>query len=227
MVVRLVPRIKAFYGRYLPIGDRLGEMFYAVWMAVISLGVLGSAEVDRGLVAYAVLLAFGVNMTWGLIDGLSVMHTNIINKARNEQMIYDLRSRNDRSAREAAVTTLDGSVTSGLEAGDREKVLDLIAAGTPGDDPTSKRYYPVREDWYYALGIFAIDTFLVIPLIAPLFIWTDPAQAIYASRLVATVIFAILGAAYARNLHRRKWLAALFLGTLCFTIFSLAFLAGW
>ncbi len=227
MVARLVPRIRAFYGKYLPVGDRLGEMFYAVWMAVISLGVLGSTELDQGAIAYAVLLAFAVNMTWGLIDGISVMHTNIINRARNEQMIYDLRSRKDMSSRTAVLSSLDDSVTSGLGEGDREKVVDLIAAGTPGADPLKKKYYPGREDWYYALGIFAIDTVLVIPLIAPLFIWAEPSQAIYASRLVATVLFAILGAAYAHNLHRRRWLAALFLGTLCFSIFSLAFLAGW
>lgn len=227
MVERLVPRIRAFYGTYLPVGDRLGEMFYAVWMAVVSLGVLGSTELDKGAIAYAIFIAFSVNMTWGLVDGISVMHTNVINRARNEQMVYDLRSRNDRSSRATASSSLDGSVTSSLGDMDREKVLDLIAAGPPGDDPVKKRYYPGQEDGYYALGIFAIDTVLVIPLVAPLFIWADPAQAIYASRLVATVLFAILGAAYARNLHRRKWLAALFLGTLCFSIFSLAFLAGW
>ena len=90
MVERLVPRIRAFYGKYLPIGDRLGEMFYAVWMAVISLGILGTTEVDLGLIAYAVLLAFSVNMTWGLIDGLSVMHTNVIDRARNDKLVYDL-----------------------------------------------------------------------------------------------------------------------------------------
>jgi hypothetical protein len=227
MVTRVVPRVRAFYAKYLPVGDRLGEMFYAVWMAVISLGVLGSTELDAGAIVYAILLAFGVNMTWGLIDGISVMHTNIIDRARTEQLIYDLRSRNDQPSREAALSSLDDSVTSGLDDAGREKVLDLVAAGAAGADPKKKKYYPGREDWYYALGIFAIDTVLVIPIAAPLFIWSEPADAIYASRLVATVLFAILGAAYARNLHRRRWLAALFLGTLCFNIFSLAFLAGW
>ncbi len=227
MVERLVPRIRAFYGKYLPIGDRLGEMFYAVWMVVVSLGILGSTELDRGAIAYAILVAFVVNIAWGLIDGISVMHTNIIERARTERMVFDLRSRNDKDSREAAFSALDDTVTSGLDVEDRKKVLDLIAAGPPGNDPIKQRYYPGREDWYYALGIFAIDTTLVIPLVAPLLILTDPAQALYASRLVATILFAILGAAYARNLNRRKWLAALFLGTLSFSVFTLAFLAGW
>jgi VIT1/CCC1 family predicted Fe2+/Mn2+ transporter len=99
--------------------------------------------------------------------------------------------------------------------------------GAPGTDPAKKRYYPGKEDWYYAMGILVIDTFLVIPLIVPLVILDDKAQALYISQLIATMIFAALGVTYAKNLNRNKWLAAFFLGTLCFSVSTLAFLAGW
>jgi VIT1/CCC1 family predicted Fe2+/Mn2+ transporter len=155
------------------------------------------------------------------------MYTNKIVQARNEKLIYALRAGKIGDVEIDALNALDDSITVGLGVEDRKKVLDLIAAGNPGTDPSTKRYRPCREDWYYALGILGIDVLLVFPIVAPLLIWSDPQQAIYITRLVATVIFAILGAVYAQSLNRRKWLAALFLGTLCFSVSTLAFLAGW
>ncbi len=227
MAKRLVPRTRAFYQKYLPIGDRLGEMFYAVWMVVVSLGILGGTGFEGGAIAYVIFIAFGVNAAWGVIDGVTVMHTNIIETARGERTIYQLQTKNDAEARKAGAEMLDDGITSNLSPADREKVLDIIASTTPLEDPTKKHYRPTREDWYYALGIFAIDFLMVFPLVAPLVLFPNPHQAVYISRLLATVIFAIIGAAYARNLNRRRWLAALFLGTLCFSLFTLVFLAGW
>jgi hypothetical protein len=223
----IIPRIQSFYGEYLPVGDRLGEMFYAIWMVVVSLGILGSTELTKGTILYVVLIAFSVNIVWGLIDGITVMHSYMLERAKNERMVFDLRTKNDEQARKAARDSLDDSVTMALDEIARERVLDLVAAGDPGEDPSRKRYYASMEDWKYAWGILAIDTFLVVPIVAPLLFWSNTGQAIFVSRLVATVIFALLGAAYAKDLHRRRWLAALFLGTICFSLFSIAFLEGW
>jgi hypothetical protein len=59
---RIISRIQTFYGEYLPVGDRLGEMFYAFWMVVVSLGILGTTELGKGAVLLSVLVAFAVNM---------------------------------------------------------------------------------------------------------------------------------------------------------------------
>jgi VIT1/CCC1 family predicted Fe2+/Mn2+ transporter len=227
MAENVFDRTKRFYAKYLPVGDRLGEMFYAVWMVVVSLGILGGTGFEGGAIAYVVFIAFGVNIVWGVIDGLTVMHSNMIEKARSEKVVYDLRANDDLASREAGAEALEEGITADLSPADKEKVLDLIASAEPGADPSNKRYRAQRDDWYYALGILAIDALLVIPLVVPLIFWPDPAQGLYFTRLVATAIFAVLGAAYARNLNRRRWVAALFLGTLCFSLFSLAFVAGW
>ncbi len=114
-----------------------------------------------------------------------------------------------------------------MNNGIKANVIDALSSGHPGENPYKRRYYPTREDWYYALGIVSIDVLLVIPLIAPLVLLGGSPMAIYLSRLIATVIFAVLGAAYAKNLNRRRWLAALFLGTLGFSIFTLSYELGW
>lgn len=228
MAQRLLPMIRTFYRTYLPIGDYLGEMFYAVWMVVVSLGILGGTGFEGGAIAYVILIAFMVNTGWGLIDGLTVMHTNIIERARSEKAIYDLQTKGDAESRKAGAEALSEGITSSLSPSELEKVLDMIALSEPsGEDPRYKRYRPHREDWDYALGILGIDVLLVVPLVAPFLIFPDPLQALYASRLIATVIFATIGAFYAKYLNRRRWLAALFLGTLCFSLFTLTFLGGW
>jgi hypothetical protein len=58
-------------------------------------------------------------------------------------------------------------------------------------------------------------------------VFSDMAVAVYVSRLVAALIFALLGASYARHMHRSAWPAALLLGGLGFGVFTLAFEAGW
>jgi VIT1/CCC1 family predicted Fe2+/Mn2+ transporter len=156
------------------------------------------------------------------------MHTNIIERARSEKAIYDLQTKGDAESRKAGAEALSEGITSSLSPSELEKVLDMIASSEPsGEDPRYKRYRPHREDWDYALGILGIDVLLVVPLVAPFLIFPDPLQALYASRLIATVIFATIGAFYAKYLNRRRWLAALFLGTLCFSLFTLTFLGGW
>lgn len=216
-------RIRTFYAEYLPVGDRLGEMFYAVWMVIVSLGILDTLDPNENAVFYVIIIALGVNMTWGLIDGITVMHTNVMEKAKREEIVYNIRKIKDDDSKKAAMDALDDSITTVLNDDDRRKILEMISVGDPGEDPAKKRYYPTREDWNYAIGIFAIDTALVFPLVSPLIILHNPYQALYFSRLISTVIFMAIGAAYAGNLHRRKWVAALFLGTLCFSLFSLNF----
>ena len=115
-----------------------------------------------------------------------------------------------------------------LDSSDREKVLDMIASARPIEgDPCSKRYVPNRIDRRYAMGILGVYVLLVLPLVAPFLIFQDQHLALYVSRLIATTFFAILGAAYAGQLNRRRWVASLFLATLCFSLFNLVFLFGW
>jgi hypothetical protein len=225
---RPLSRIRTFYATNLPIGDFLGEVFYAVWMVVVSLGILGGTGFEGGVIIFVILIAFMVNITWGIIDGFTVMYSGIIERARNDKIIHALQSKRDAESFREGNEALSEGITSVLGPDERRKVLDIIASSTPIEgDPYTRPYRPLREDLRYALGILSIDASLVIPLVVPFLIFSDPSQALYFSRLVATVIFVIVGINYAKHLNRRRWLAALFLGTLCFTLFNLAYLAGW
>ncbi len=220
-------RFGDFYRKYLPIGDRIGEMFYATWMVVVSLGMINSVESPEEFVPLAIAIAFGVNFTWGLIDGISVMLTGTIDRARRDKVVFDLRTRDDPSTRQEARKALDGTIASLLSDEEKGRMIDRLAEGAPDGDPYSEPYRSGREGWYYVMGILAIDVLFVIPIVAPLLVIPSVPVAILASRLVATFIFAALGVAYAKRLNRNRLLAALSLATLGFSVFSIAYLLGW
>ena len=228
-VMELRARIKEFYGSYFSIGDRLGESFYAVWMGVASIGLLNAtATITRADVVNVVLVAFVVNLTWGLIDGITAMYTSIIERAERDRLLYDLRTgKSDPRARDAALSSLGETIVGSLDLPGRQKVVDALAAGRPGENPRNRKYRAGNEDWSYALGTLCIDVFLVVPLVAPIILIPDVKLGVYISRLVATLIFASLGAAYARNLNRNHWLAAAVLGALGAGLFTLTYAAGW
>ena len=126
-----------------------------------------------------------------------------------------------------ALKDLDGTIVSPLDQAEKESIIAALSKGRQGQDPKTISYRTSKEDWYVALGILVIDVLLVVPVVVPLIVFSDMAVAVYVSRLVAVLIFALLGAAYARHLHRSPWPAALLLGGLGFGVFTLAFEAGW
>ncbi len=211
----------------LSVGDRLGEAFYAIWMVVITIGLLNAeGAVTHELIATVVATAFAVNLVWGIIDGVTVMFGTIIERAERERALYALRS-GEASARETVREFIDESILAGLAEAERERVVDLLASGAPGADPRAIRYRASREDWDYALSVVLLDVMLVFPLVVPLVLIPDPEGAIYVSRIVASAMFALLGVAYAAYLNRNRWLAGIGLGGLGYAVFTLAYLAGW
>ena len=97
----------------------------------------------------------------------------------------------------------------------------------PGRNPKTRSYRPSRNDWYLALGVLGIAIVWAVPVVAPLVLISNVGVAVYVSRLVATLLFAYLGAAYAKNLHRNPWPAAFVFGALGFGVFTLAYEVGW
>lgn len=221
-------QIRHFYSVYCAIGDRLGEAFYAVWMVVVSTGLLNSGgQITRDHLLYVVVVALVVNAGWGIIDGVTVMLGNIIDRVQRDRVVHDLRTGGGDKATARALADLDDSILAALPESERRRVIAAVAEGAPGPDPYKTPYRVGREDWLYALGIFGIDVLMVVPVILPIVIVPDTATGVYISRLVATAIFAAIGAAYARNLNHRRWPAALAFGVLGFALFTAAYATGW
>lgn len=225
----MIGAIRRFYDGFFSPGDRLGEAFYGIWMAVVSIGLLNTgAAITPDHLLWVVLIAFSVNVTWGAIDGVTVMITNVIDRADRERLVHALRSRpRDMATRAATLAELDGTIAGSLDDAAKARLIEAIAAGPPGPDPAARRWHATREDWLYAGGIVAIDAAVVVPVVLPFALIPDVEIAVYVSRLVATAIFAAIGAAYARHLNRRPWVAAVLVGGLGFALATATYEAGW
>lgn len=215
-----------FISERVALGDRLGEGFYAVWMAVVSIGLLNSVEhITREHVAYVIATCLMVNFTWGIIDGVTAMYSAIIARARRDRFLYGLRV-SDPAVQAQVHDRLEDIIGERLSDNQKDRVQAVLSEGAPGQNPALKRYRPDKEDWLYALSFLTIDVVLAIPIAAPLLFVDDLQRGVHISRLIAVVIFATLGWYYAKSLNRNPWLAALGVGALGLAVATVAYENG-
>jgi NAD/NADP transhydrogenase beta subunit len=198
-------------------------------MAVISIGLVNSsAGITPEHIGSVIGIAFSVNLTWGIIDGVTAMYTYIMERADRDRIVDDLAGGFDPAAAKArGREALDDTIAAALSDAEKDRILDAIArSAPPAAGSRTRRYRANRDDWLFALGIVAIDVGLVVPVVLPLVLVTDIAAGVYVSRLVASVLFAAIGWGYARKLNRNPWLAASFLGLLGFALFTYAYETG-
>jgi hypothetical protein len=93
--------ITGFQRRYMSFGDMLGEWFYGFLMVAVVCGIIGgysdillASNLGYGriyLTVVLVVLTFGVNITWGSIDGTTVIYGGLTDKADLERIISKLK----------------------------------------------------------------------------------------------------------------------------------------
>jgi len=75
------------------LGDRLCEIFYGVFMVSAMIGIINITASGYGLDIKHVLLilAFGVNITWGIIDGATSVYGSLVDQAEEDRLVNLLR----------------------------------------------------------------------------------------------------------------------------------------
>lgn len=234
-----------FFYDNLPVGDRLGEFFYATWMLMVSVGILNSFFIKSSNEALLITLtiAIGVNLSWGIIDGVSVMYSLTIARAAAARLVYALRTkRGDPSVREEAIASFEDSIVGSLSPEEQAKVVDMIAAGVPVN-PSRTKFRTTRPDRHYAVAILLIELMTTVPVLLPLmlvalpwvpivlFVGGQPVSsvllAIWASRFIAITLFALLGISYAKHTNRNRVVATVFLAALILLVASLSWYFAW
>ena len=189
--------------QYIPVGERLGELFYANWMVVVSIGLLVEMEASMLSIVAVTIVAFSVNVVWGIIDGVTVMYGMVIGRIQRNDVIKRLH---------------EG------DASDMDIVIDLISKSKQVEDCGSR---PLKSDIGYALGIIFLDSVMVIPLLLPLYLMPDYHNAVYTSHMISVVIFTIIGAAYAKRLNRNIWKTAVIFAIMGTILATLVYQSGW
>src|SRR5512139_3012248 len=107
--------ITRFQGKYMSFGDMLGEWFYGFIMVAVVCGLLGGfSEIllnnNMGfgrtyLTVMLLFVTFAVNISWGLIDGITVIYAGLTDKADLAKIISGLKK--DRNNKELRDMVLD------------------------------------------------------------------------------------------------------------------------
>ncbi len=208
------------------LGDRLSEIFYGITMVSVVIGMVNYGYFGHRELSYILfLLALGVNLTWGIIDGATSVYGGLVDRAEEDRLINALRSdRNNQEQRENVAEILQGTILRKLTDDDQARVVDMISAGTP---ESIGEYSATGDDLKVFLAILLMDVITVFPVVIPLYVVDDSQSAVFWSHLVAILIFVLIGMAWAKYLNKNMVKAGLALGILALITISVTYYFGW
>lgn len=212
-------------------GSWVSEWFYGfIMVAMVSGMITGYSFIGLQLfrweiTLWLVVVTFGVNIGWGLIDGLTVVYGGLVDKADEERLIGNLKKdRRNPGLRERLFGSIDDSVAGYVSDEDQEMLADKIIDQGP---EAKKTYHFTKEDRNIVLATVSCDALAVIPVILPYLILGFTALAFTLSVLIASFAMAYIIFIYAKRTGRRKWVGASIFFVFALIMTLLAYYFGW
>jgi len=212
-------------------GSWVSEWFYGfIMVAMVSGMITGYSFIGLQLfrweiTLWLVVVTFGVNIGWGLIDGLTVVYGGLVDKADEERLIGSLKKdRRNPGLRERLFGSIDDSVAGYVSDEDQEMLADKIIDQGP---EAKKTYHFTKEDRNIVLATVSCDALAVIPVILPYLILGFTALAFTLSVLIASFAMAYIIFIYAKRTGRRKWVGASIFFVFALIMTLLAYYFGW
>jgi len=219
-------RIIDFMRNNLSLGNRLSECFYGVMMVVILTGIINTGlPPDQNTLRLLLIGALGVNVSWGIIDGVTSMYGGLVNRADYLRIANEFRgdSRNQEK-REMVARSMQGTIVENLSVEDQSKVIEMIGAGEP---VKGQRYPATRADWKVAIATILIDFILIFPVVVPYFLIDNVRWAVFASHTIAIILIAGVAMVWARNLNLNTLKAGIIISLICFVAIYSTYSFGW
>jgi hypothetical protein len=219
-------RIIAYIKDNLTLGNRLSEFFYGVMMVVIITGLINNGlPPSQNTLRLLFFVGLVVNLTWGIIDGVTSMYGGLVNRADYYRIANSFRdNRNDPGRREMVRRSLQGTIVENLPDEEQSGVVDMIGAGEP---VTGKKFPAARADWNVAIATILIDFVLVFPVLVPYFIIDNVRWAVFASHTIAIILLAGVAMLWARNLGLNIRKAGIILALISFVMIYSTYRIGW
>lgn len=227
--------ITGFQRKYMSFGDMLSEWFYGFLMVAVVCGIIGGyseilleSNLRYGRVYLTVVLlvlTFGVNIAWGIIDGTTVIYGGLTDKADLEKIISKLKKdRNNAELRDKILDSIGDSSVVYLPDAEKEKIVDRIIDEAP-EAPV--KYHLSGDDRKTLIAIASCDILAVIPVILPYLLLGFGKVPLLLSRLIASVAIGFIVFLYAKHTGRRKWLAAGIFFILTIVVMQITYYYGW
>lgn len=185
----MLSRIITFLKDNLTLGNRLSEWFYGVFMVVIITGVINTGmPPTKETLGFMLFAALGVNISWGIIDGVTSMYQTLVNRADYLRIANEFRAdTSDPRTREQVAKSLQGTIVENLSEEEQAKIVEKIGEG---EIVTGRSYPATRADWNVAFAIILIDFVLIFPVTLPYLLMDNVRKAAFVSHTVAIVLMA-------------------------------------
>jgi hypothetical protein len=227
--------ITGFQRKYMSFGDMLGEWFYGFLMVAVVCGIIGGysevlleSNLDYGriyLTVVLLVLTFGVNIAWGIIDGTTVIYGGLTDKADLEKIIGKLKKeRNNKELRDKVLDSLGDSSVDYLPDEEKEKIVDRIIDEAP-EAPV--KYQMSSDDRNTLVAIASCDILAVIPVILPYLLLGFGKIPLLLSRLIASLAIGYICYLYAEHTGRNKWLTAGIFVIFTLVLMQITYYFGW
>lgn len=223
--------VSRFQLKYMSYGSWLSEWFYGfIMVAMVSGMITGYSLIGLHLFRWEITLwllavTFGVNIAWGLIDGLTVVYGGLVDKADEEKVIGNLKKDNSNvELRGAIIDSIGGSVAGYVSEEDQAMLADKIIDQGPD---AKKTYHFTKEDRNIVLATVSCDALAVVPVILPYLILGFTTLAFTLSVLIASFAMAYIIFIYAKRTGRRKWMGASIFFVIALVMTLLAYYYGW
>ncbi len=215
-----------FLRENLTLGNRLSEWFYGVVMVAAITGLINTGfPPDAETLRYMLIAALGVNVAWGIIDGVTSMYSGLVNRADYLSIANAFRGdRGDPEKRGQVAKMLQGTIVENLPPEEQEKVVDMIGAG---DVVTGMKYPATRADWNVAIAIILIDFILIFPVVIPFIVMENVRLAVLLSHSVAIVLVALNAAIWAKYLGLNMVKSGAIIAVISWIALIFTYIIGW
>lgn len=217
--------------KYMSYGAWLSEWFYGfIMVAMVSGMITGWSILALNLLRWEItlwlmIITFGVNIAWGLIDGFTVVYGGLVDKADEEKVIGSLKKdKSNPELRAKLLSSVDDSVAGYVSSEDQESLADKIIDQSPD---AKKTYHFTKDDLHTVIATMSCDALAVIPVILPYIILGFTSLALTLSVLIASFAMAYIIFAYAKRTGRRKWIGASIFFAFALVMTLVAYYFGW
>jgi hypothetical protein len=212
----------AFVHKYFAPEDRLAEAICGLIMVLSFTAATGALL--EGATPHALLVAvLGCNIAWGIVDGVTYILGNLMNRGARARLIQMLqRSPDDPHGARAVQARIDDTLGQLLAPEQRQQVLQWVMEGVPLLDPEPVRIK--RADFYTGLVCFLIVFGTTIPVLLPFIFLKNQVHALRFSNALTLAMLFALGWRWAgfANLSRLKTGMALLAMGMVLVVITLA-----
>lgn len=192
-----------FIRRHLDPGSRLGEVLFALIMALGFTGSvrLGLEDPDSRELFVGIL---GCNLAWAIVDAAMYLLLQVFERGRTARLVRDLRrARSEPEALARIAAELDDRLPVMHDAPGAEHfhrwLLDLVRTGD------ARIPQLTADDGKAALAVMLLIVFSTLPMLVPFLVLGDPWTAARVSNSVALAMLFVLGAWWGREVGRSPW----------------------